>query len=147
MSGCVLRAGGKTFDVDAFLRESPFEPCRVFRRGEPRLLDPTTTLDESGFNLVVSEAGGDHLADQVRDAVAFLRANRPELRRLADQPGFEAAYLDFGCDFPYRRIVGRRHRLPIELIRECSEVGIEIEVSVYAIDRAEDAADGSGGTP
>jgi hypothetical protein len=33
MPGCVLRATGRKFDVDAFLSDSPFRPATVYRKG------------------------------------------------------------------------------------------------------------------
>jgi hypothetical protein len=132
MPGCVLRVSGfdsgPDFDVDVFLRGTDFQPCRVFHRGER--WSAKRNAASSGFYLVVSEADGDHLRDQVADAITFLRKNHALLRRLNERDDVEAMLLDFGTDFPTDAI-GRFHRLPIDLLRECATLGIEIELSVY----------------
>lgn len=132
MPGCILRAFGDDFAVEEFLRDSPFVPCRVFHRGEPRSLRRPEKLDRSGLILDVSHAD-DRLARQIEDALSFLRENEAELLRLIGWSGVDEVYLDFGCDLPYRKAPGRYYRLSIDLLRTCARLGIEIELSVYAI--------------
>ncbi len=135
MCGCVLRAGGENFDVDGFLADSPFVPSRIFRRSDER---SSVGRAVSGFNLTVSDAAGDQLKEQIDDALRFLRANRHELRRLTGRADVDPVEIDFGCDFPYGKTLGRNHRLPIALIRECADLGIEVNISVYATFADED---------
>lgn len=65
MPGCVLRASGADFDVEAFLANSTFSPCAVFQRGEPRTLRSARINSTSGFNLEVSTADGGHVPIQI----------------------------------------------------------------------------------
>jgi hypothetical protein len=126
MPGCVLRVGGKAFDVDSFLASSTFEPCKVWHLGESKRPSRPAAAD-SGFNLVVSDAGP--LDAQVREVIEFLGRNREELRRLNEFPGVEEPILDFGI--LHREVAGQFDRLPPELISLAAEFQMGIEVSRY----------------
>ena len=132
MPGCVLRACGEHFDVDAYLAHSGFQPCSVSRRGQPRRVESTRIEKHSGFNLVVSDADGDKVPLQIREARAFLEAHHPELQRLREWPGVDSLVLDFGWCFPVHGN-GQWNRFPAHLLRKSGELGIDIEVSVYAV--------------
>jgi hypothetical protein len=130
--GCVLRAHGSDFDVDGYLASSPFQPCAVFHRGEPRSPTSARLCDTNGFNLVVSDGGGNRVPVQIRDAATFVAAHRVELARRVAWPGVEAVTLDFGWDFPYARVAGQYNYFPPALLAACGVLGLGIEVSVYA---------------
>ncbi len=133
--GCYLRIGGfpegPDFEVDSFLAASPFRPAAVFRRGcKPSPSSRRVSL-YSGFNLEVSEADGENPGQQVEDAMAFLRENKAELERLMALPNLNFVDLDFSWNFPYERVVIRSRDFPVELLRLCANLGIEMEVSVW----------------
>lgn len=89
---CVLRVAGSDFDVAAFLRDSVWSPCRVFRKGEPKWPStPHKINTRPGFNLDVSDAEFSDLVRQIEDATAFLETHFDELQRLAIFPGVEGA--------------------------------------------------------
>lgn len=127
MAGCVLRAGGPDFVVDGFLAGSPFEPAAVWRQGEAHRVGPPH--DRSGFNLVVSEAGGDDFPGQVADAVAFLTDHRAELVRLRAAAGVEGVELDFGL--ARASTFTQSVTFPAELVRLAGELGVALRVSLY----------------
>lgn len=53
---CVLRVGGRNFDVDAFVTASTLKPLILYHRGHRRLPDSRVQPDdESGLNVSVSE--------------------------------------------------------------------------------------------
>ncbi len=137
MPGCVLRAygpeSGDDFDVDSFLSSSSFSPCSVSHRGEPRHPETSKVIRASGFNLTVSNADGDQVPIQIEDAHRFLVANCDEIARLRAFPNVETVYLDFGWDFPCQRVWGQFNRFSLELLHQCSTLGVEIVVSVYAV--------------
>lgn len=126
MMGCVLRAGGPDFDVDAFLDESPFEPCAVWHRGEVRH-PGRTPATQSSFNLDVSD--GD-LPHQIIGAIAFLKSDADELRRLLAFPGIEG-HLDFGI--ARRDSYMQTDFFPPELIRLAGSLGLGIELTQYPV--------------
>lgn len=140
MAGCVLRAGGDDFDVDGFLGSSSFRPTAIYHRGQRRWpnLPERHVPRMSGFNLTVSD---DHADDQgkrqVADALAFIEANRDELHRLTSRDDVGVC-LDFGC-FMRAGIEAKYIRLPIEIVRQCAALGIEIEVSVYPVQSSDDS--------
>ena len=130
MPGCILRIDGTNFDPDAFLAASGLVADTVYHRGDGRRGGRVS--ESGGFTVLVSEAGVEEFEEQIEAAVEFLRINNDELTRLARFPGVETVLLDFGCAFPNQRVAGRFFRLPLPLLRECAEVGVEVELSVYA---------------
>jgi hypothetical protein len=131
MPGCVLRAAGVGFRVDEFLQSSPFTPCDVYRRGEPRGRGGRLH-EKAGFTVVVSNASGDELDGQVEDALRFLRHNQWEVSRLLSYEGVEEATLDFGVR--QKNEFGRYFYFPPELLRQAGNLALGIELSVYAGD-------------
>lgn len=131
---CVLRAIGAEFDVDAFLRESPFSGATRFRRGEPRLA-PGPDGDEcaaSGFAVPVGEADLDDLEGQVSGATDFLRLQEDELRRLGQFPGLQEMCLDFAIG--RRDVAAQVSVFPAELLWQAGALDIDLVVTHYAVD-------------
>ena len=129
METCVLRATGDSFQPEVFLRESTFQPCNVFHKGERKA--ESRTWETSGLTVVVSE-GSDDFAQQATDAIKFLKSNRAELLRLKESSGLESISLDFGVT----RGIGflQSHFFPSELVRLAGELEMALEVSVYGTD-------------
>ncbi len=130
MPGCVLRASGTAFDVNAFLKESIFHPSVVYRLGQRRKPASRGSHVASGFNLVVSNEENS-LEKQAEEALIFLRDNREELVRLGRFGGVEQMVLDFGC--PQSEIAARSARFPSEVLLAAGALGIDIHVSFYLV--------------
>jgi hypothetical protein len=130
---CVLRVTGD-FDVDSFLAESSLLACSVWRRGEKSVgrIGFSTT---SGFNSVVSEASPSAFPDQLRDAIEFLQRHRSEIARLTKTPGVTEPVLDFGI--AQSGIPAQFIRIPLPLIQCAAEIGMSIELSLYAVSKEE----------
>ena len=127
----VLRAYGSHFDVDAYLADCPLPVCAVKRRGEP--VSPSQPdgrrHPESGVHVLASDADFDEFPVQVEEAIAFLRTNDSELRRLRRFSGVETVTLDFGIE---RRDGWLQcDRLPSELLQLAGPLGFDIELSQY----------------
>jgi hypothetical protein len=133
MPCCVLRVYGRNFDAEGFLAASDLVIDTIHRRGERR--SASSVHEMSGFTVLASEADGNQFQQQVQDAIALLRSRGPELARLRSYPGVEGVTLDFGCDFPFKRVCGRYFCLPLELVKECAALHVEIEISVYGVDK------------
>jgi hypothetical protein len=135
--GCVLRAIGRDFDVDAFLQDSPLPKDAVFHRGEPRTAgEGGTKRVASGFNSPVGEAGPGDLDDQVQAASHFLREHEEELRRLGRFPGVEEVCLDFGLSCTAG--ASQSDVFPADLLWQAGALDIDLVVTHYAV------AEGSG---
>lgn len=131
----VLRAYGEAFDVDAFLAGCTLPVCAVKRRGEP--VCPASQPngrrhEQSGVHVPVSEADFGEFPRQVADAMAFLRAEAEQIRRLCEWPGVEGATLDFGVE--RREVTVQCDHLPAELVRLAGSLGLAIELSQYPVD-------------
>jgi hypothetical protein len=130
--GCVLRASGKHFDVDEYLRKSALTTYYVYRKGEPRFKSKPGGEKKrtTGINIVICNGSFDSLAKQIRAAVSFLNNNRTEIRRLAKFVGLDGApALDFGIN--KRDVPGQFDRFPAEFISVAGELGLAIELSQY----------------
>lgn len=103
---------GEDFDVDAFLTGSTLRPDFVWRR---MVNGPT-----NGLELLLGDALTTPLHNQEKLAVAYLKANRDELRALAAFPGVEAFNL------------GLVYRLPTDVIGCC--LGPPMELMFHALD-------------
>lgn len=133
---CVLRATGAEFNPDAFLDASPFEPCKVFRRGDPRLPKSKPhgpRYDSSGISVAISEAPWSDLPAQVADAKRFLDANRAEIERLTHTTGVVDLTLDFPIELRIDgdTVVAQFDRFPAPLVRLAGALGIALELSIY----------------
>ncbi|HJT16564.1 MAG TPA: DUF4279 domain-containing protein [Thermoanaerobaculia bacterium] len=129
MPGCVLRASGASFDVDAFLKESPFEPDVVYRKGQRRRPASRGAQKASGFNVVISRS--EEPDQQVKDAMKFLKAHRQELVRLMKAPGIDGALIDFHC--PQQEFFARTAHLPNALLNSAAALGLDVDVSFYLV--------------
>ena len=125
-SSCMLRATGDNFQPSDFLRDSTFEPCNIFRKGERK--SASSVWDTSGITVDVSSE--DEFSAQVRDAVTFLETNRAELLRLKQIAGLEEMSLDFGVN--ERNSFLQSYFFPLKIIHLASEFELELEVSIYA---------------
>jgi len=132
---CVLRASGIEFEVDRFLRKTPFTPCAVFRRGTSRSQNSSGPINKiSGFNLVISNAPRDDLPAQVAEAEQFLAEHTREIRRLVRFPGLEGVGLDFAI---HRRAadaaIAQFYCFPASFVRTVARLGLSLELSLYPV--------------
>lgn len=127
MPGCVLRASGDYFEPQRFLGDSAFVPCNVFRKGERKAQNRSWT--SSGFTVVVSEASGDDLAQQIQDAIEFLRMQKEEVARLMRFEGVDTVHLDFGVNRKNGFL--QSSHLPPELLTLAGTLGVGVEISIY----------------
>ena len=130
--GCVLRVAGRDFDVDAYIGRGVLVPIAVYRRGEARFptLPRARKSLQSGFNVMVSKKDVSDLADQVKDAVTFLRRHRRAVRALRRRKGVEIATVSFGVE---RRpeATAQAQVFPEDLVRLAGELGLALELSFY----------------
>jgi hypothetical protein len=133
---CVLRAAGRTFDVERYLARSPFRPLAVHRRGEPVLSATKPNGRERtrlGCNIEVSGRDFADFAGQVRDAIRFLKGNGAAVRRLRRFPGVEAVTLDFGV--VWRDVAAQMDAFPEELVALAGQCALGLCISHYPVSR------------
>ena len=98
MPGCVIRVCGRKLDIDKFLQESCFKPCLTYRRGEYKNKSKKTKYNQSGMNIVVSNASGKNFKKQINDTRKFLEKYKEELAKLKCYHGVESVIIDFGIN-------------------------------------------------
>lgn len=129
---CTLRAGGKHFDVDAFLINSKLQPCLVYHRGEPKSKNNPKKYKwtSSGINVPVSNASFENFRRQIRDAIKFLTKNKIELIKLIKCKGIDGAELDFPASHDRDKFI-QDYFFPAELITLACQMGLELRISEY----------------
>jgi len=130
MPGCVLRASGDYFQPQGFLDDSDLVPWNVFRKGERKA--EKRSWDSSGFTVVVSEASGDDLAQQIQDAIEFLRMHKEEVARLMRSEGLDYVQLDFGVNRKNGFL--QSSYLPPEILSLAGALGVGVDISIYGED-------------
>ena len=130
--GCVLRAMGRTFDVDAFVRESTLVTDSIYHRGELRLAGATGPRHSaSGLGIQISDADFDDLAGQIQGALEFLNEHEDELRHLTGFVGVEEVCLDFGVSL--RNAAKESEVFPADLLWRAGALDIDLVVTHYTI--------------
>lgn len=132
MNICVLRISGVKFAVDDFIATSNLtsdpDAFSVWHLGEKRR---EGICEDSGFVLDICEVESEGLIEQAEKAISFLRNHFDELKRLMATHGVESGTLDFAIE--KRDVAAQYDRFPAELIRLAGSLGLEIELSQYAI--------------
>ncbi len=129
MSSCVLRVSGSTAKVRRFLSESKLEPVRVYWKGEPRLPASRGNVQESGFNIQLSDAEG--ILKQAQGAVRFAKKHRATLS-LIPELGFRTVVIDFGLhDLATEDRPWPSYSIPAQAVRLAADLGATIELSFY----------------
>lgn len=129
MPGCILRAMGGDFNVDGFLSTSSLKPYLVWRKDAP-LRPNSPPPPNSGLAILVSDASGDDLEGQVRDAEWFLETNKQQLELLSQADGVELIVLDFGI-VRNEELVVQSAYFPVGLVSLTGALGIGIVLTQY----------------
>ena len=140
MPGCVFRAYGRDFDVDAFLAKSSLNPYDVYHQGEVPSKSHAP-FEDSGLSVDVSQADG-CIEAECRDAIDWLTANMAELERLAGFPGVDSLDLCFGY-YLRKNVAAQFDHLPRQLVKLAAQASIGIDLALYAwvADEPEEAKD------
>jgi len=128
MGACVFVASGLRFDVDGYLRTSPFKPVSVFRKGEIPSKESIARPD-SGFVVLVCEGP---VIDQAQSALGFLSRHERDFQTMR-QHGVDNLLFDFGVE----RIgkIQESHYLPPELIARMGQLGLGMIFSTVQLPR------------
>lgn len=121
---CVLRIGGRIFDVDEFVANTNLKIIATFA---------------SAVNIVVSDAGFGDLHTQIADATEFLRVHEAELKQMKSRPRIDLIELDFGLE--ERDVAAQSETFPPNLLAALGQLGIALRFTLYP------AAEGSKITP
>lgn len=89
---------------------------------------------ESTFNLVVSEAEGDNVPQQVLDTRNFMSTHAKCLKELMNSLEDVSKVIDFSWDLQALS-PGQMNRFPRDLLHTLVMLGIDLEVSVYSVER------------
>ena len=135
---CVMRLMGPYREIASSVGNAfvEFQEAEASRKERER--GPKKGSAEATFNYTLSEAPGDCVPIQIDEAIHFLAEHQDEISELRSRPGVEYAVLDFMWEFPVDGN-GQWNRFPLALVNLCAQLGLEIEVSVYPCDFAEEA--------
>ncbi len=129
---CILRILGGDFDVDDFIFQSKVSPFTIYYKGLPKFkTKPDGKKNEnSGCHIKVSDAEFTEFNKQVADAIKYLQEHWEELHHINITQGIDYATLDFGVRYDPDKFVQSKY-FPKELVKLSSELGIDIEISIY----------------
>lgn len=125
LTDCVLRAGGKKFDVDEYMALCSIRNVIVAKRGDKRI---NRINANSGITIFISNHK--HVKTQAKDILLFLINNRGDLMRLKDCKGVDYFFLDFGV-LVSEGVLSQSTLIPADLIKAISEFNIGITISYY----------------
>lgn len=129
---CILHISGETVDVGQLTRLSPFEPCSIFRKGEPRSNRANARVAGiSGVNLVVSSADFEEFEKQQSEAIEFLETHMAALKEMSGTVGVERVSLDFGIAM--RSVVVQSDEFQPALILLVAELNCGLMLSQYPV--------------
>jgi hypothetical protein len=134
MGFCVFVASGLNFEVDAYLKSSPFKARSVFRKGEiPAQENPERqSRPDSGFVVLISSEQGQSLSAQAKTAMKFLAKHEKELDRLKLR-GVDNMLFDFGVELGDE--IQHVEYLPPELLVEMARFKMGLVFSAIRIPR------------
>jgi len=133
MGICAFVASGLNFDVDSYLRSSPFKAKTVFRKGVvPSKDNPTLhPRPDSGFVVLVSSDEGG-LSSQVAAALEFLVKHEKDIVELRKH-GVDNMLLDFGVEMGGQ--IQQSEYLPPDLLLAMARFRMGIIFSAIRIPR------------
>jgi len=134
MGVCVFVASGLNFDVDQYLKGSPFKPMTVFRKGDvpPKNNPERKPRPDSGFVVLISQSAELGLRQQLGEALAFLDQHKLELRNIR-KVGVDNMLLDMSLQAGDK--MQQAEYLPPELIMELARFGMGLIFSVVQLPR------------
>lgn len=126
---------GDSFDPDVALVGSPLlEFADIQRKGEGAGLTRDPVCETSGLQIWVGGNETAGLEEQITEALRFLREDAEEIRRLRRFPGVDYARLRFGDHWP-EKVAVHYPLLPSELLLACGELGLDIVLSQYLLEK------------
>ena len=135
---CILRASGKNFAVEEYVKDKDIEFTQVYKKGEPRFPN-SKVIDQinqfSGIGIEVSDADMSDMTLQIEDATHFLQSNQNLISELVSFDGVENVELDFGVES--KPPFWTSYTLPPELITHAANLGLGICISTYPCDEEE----------
>jgi hypothetical protein len=130
----VLRISGAYEQLRHSVLEIPFPFTESIASRKKRQRAESPNDGSATFNLMISDADGDCVPVQIEESSQFLSQNKDAIIGMRQLPGVEELCVDFSWDFPSTSI-GQYNRFPCSFVKLCGILGIDIEVSVYAVSK------------
>ena len=132
---CILRAFGKEFDVNNYVKNKDFEFTNIYKKGEPRFSSPklkNKINKYSGVGIKVSFADMNEFKQQLDDALIFFKEHETLIKELVQFKGVESVNLDFGVET--KPPFWSSYTIPPELSFIVGKLGVSVCVSTYPND-------------
>ena len=132
MGVCMFVASGFNFDVDGYLRKSPFKPVSVFRKGTvpPKDNPQNQPRPDSGFVVLVAQSRDAGLSHELPEALKFLLNNEQEILSLRSF-GVDNSLFDFGIE--RQGMIQGAQYLPPDLIIALGRFGMGLIFSTLQL--------------
>jgi len=136
---CNLVILGKDLDIDAFIAKSKLRGFTRIYKGEPMFKSKPEgkKIEHSRIVIQTSKADWDELDKQIKDTIRYLQRHKDKLSHIKQVKEVELALLDFGINLRIdnEKVHLQSDRFPSELLKLAGEIGLDIELSIYPIDK------------
>lgn len=130
----VLRVSGPHDNLRHSILATPFAFQESIATRNARERGGDRHAGSATFNLTVSDADGDDVTAQIEETARFLSDRTVALQALRALEGVERMVVDVSWDVPATS-AGQCSRFPHALLGLCGALAIDLEVSVYLVDR------------
>ena len=135
---CNLTILGEKLDVDELISKSKLRGYTKHYIGQPMFKSKPNgkKLIHSGIGTQTSKADFDNLDKQIKDTIKYLKTHAEKLSIIKQTKEIDFAVLDFGINLRIdkKKILLQSDRFPSELLKLAGDLGLDIELSVYAIE-------------
>ncbi len=138
---CNLIILGKNLDIDAFILKSKLRGFAKIYKGQPALKSKPQgrKVTHSQIGIQTSKADFNDLKKQITDTIRYLKKHQNKLKHIKKTKEVDLAILDFGTNLRIdnKNVFLQSDRLPNQLLQLAGDLGLEIDISIYPIDKAD----------
>jgi hypothetical protein len=137
---CNLIILGKNLDIDGLIRKSKLRGFTKIYKGQPALKSKPQgrKITHSQIGIQTSKAAFNDLKKQIKDTIRFLKKHKGNLKMIKETDEIDLAFLDFATDLRIdnKKVHFQSVRFPTELLQLAGDIGLELEISVYPMGKA-----------
>jgi hypothetical protein len=135
MSGCDLVVSGESFEVDKYLKSSPFgDVAKVFRGGEATGLPSYPTTRRSGFRVEIFEFEGLGIETVVAKSSKFLEQHRDAIVRAKAWHGVDQCEITVFMAW-FENTAALPLELPADFLLLTGSIGVSLAINICATQR------------
>ena len=132
MCACLLWIRGEEFDVDEFLKTSPWLPtAQPFRKGDASTRPHKSPRRYSGFSLQICSDDFATVADQMSACQQFIRLHDAEFNRLKICSGAQQKWFSLSYYLPLGEVMSISPHFSSDFLSDLVGAGMEFDFNVF----------------